>query len=298
MQNLRKIYAGGTEALKGVNLDINEGDFFGLLGANGAGKTTLIGIITSLVNKTSGQISIFGENLKNNSSNIKKKIGVVPQEFNFNMFEQVENIILAQAGYFGIARRIAKQESEQLLKTLGLWTKRFAIGRSLSGGMKRRLMMARALIHKPQLLILDEPTAGVDVELRLGMWEYLRELNRQGTTILLTTHYLEEAEQLCRNVAIIKEGKIVRNVSIKELLSSLEQETYVVHIQEPHPLNHLQKYHPRVIDDITFEVVIQSKDTLNHFIAQLTQENMIVTDIRPKGQRLERLFLSLLKEDS
>jgi len=218
--DLRKTYDSGTEALKGVNLAVAEGDFFALLGPNGAGKTTLIGIVTSLVNKSSGEARIFDASIETDPSRAKTYIGVVPQEFNFNIFEKVIDIVLTQAGYYGIGRKEAMPRAEQLLKELGLWEKRNEASQSLSGGMKRRLMIARGLIHNPKLLILDEPTAGVDVEMRLGMWDFLRKLNKEGTTIILTTHYLEEAEELCRNIAIINHGQIVVNKSMQELLES------------------------------------------------------------------------------
>ncbi len=298
IRNLTKIYANGTKALKNVDLAVAEGDFFALLGANGAGKTTLIGIVTSLVNKTSGKVHVFNYDLDNEEDKIKAKktIGIVPQEFNFNIFEKVQDIILTQAGYFGIEWKKAFPQAEMLLKKLGLWEKRNSTARTLSGGMKRRLLIARALIHQPQLLILDEPTAGVDVELRHGMWEYLRELNHNGTTILLTTHYLEEVEQMCRQAAIIKNGEIIHNDKVKHLVQFLEEEIYVVTVKEMRPLDKIKHFNPTIIDDKTIEVELSKKETLNDFIMQLSATGTIVTDIHPKEHRLEKLFLTLLKQ--
>lgn len=277
IKNLVKVYESGTVALKGVDIQIEKGDFFALLGANGAGKTTIIGILTSVVNKSSGSIKVFGLDHEKDLNKIKKMIGVVPQEFNFSIFEKVIDIIVYQAGYFGIPKKEALKEAEKVLKALDLWEKKDTYSRMLSGGMKRRLMIARALIHRPKLLILDEPTAGVDVELRHGMWKYLKELNKNGTTILLTTHYLEEAEQLCKNVAIIKEGMIVRNDSVKNILKSLESETYVVDI-----------------DSETFEVELKNDENFTDFIEQMKKKGVTVKNMRPKGNRLEQLFLNIL----
>ena len=295
VKNLVKVYKNGTHALKGINLEVAEGDFFALLGANGAGKTTMIGILTGLVNKTSGEAYVFDYNLERDSEKAKKLIGVVPQEFNFNMFEKVLDIVVNQAGYFGIKRSIALDFSEVLLKKLGIWEKRQVMSRTLSGGMKRRLMIARALIHKPKLLILDEPTAGVDVELRHGMWKYLRELNAAGTTILLTTHYLEEVEQMCRNAAIIKEGEIIKNDKVSRLLQLLDHETYVINVKEVKSLERLSQYEPKKLDEHTLEVELNHKESLNDFIVRLSEIGMVVTDIRPKGNRLEKLFLNVLR---
>src|SRR3984885_5200542 len=239
IKNLVKTYRTGTKALKGVDLAVAAGDFFALLGANGAGKTTIIGILTGLVNKTSGTVKIFGNSIDDDFEAVKKCIGVVPQEFNFNMFEPVQDIVVNQAGYFGIEYKIAFKDSEEILKRVGLWEKRRSIARNLSGGMKRRLMIARGLIHHPRMLILDEPTAGVDVELRHGMWKYLKEINASGTTILLTTHYLEEVEEMCRNCAIIKEGEIVLLDSVRNLLNKIPQDTYRVTVKEMLPLEGL-----------------------------------------------------------
>ena len=296
IQNLVKVYANGTKALKGVDLKISVGDFFALLGANGAGKTTIIGILTGVVRKTSGRAQIFDYNIETDHPRAKKMIGVVPQEFNFNMFEKVQDILIAQAGYFGIERSIALKDSEVILKRLELWGKKDTPSRTLSGGMKRRLMIARALIHKPKLLILDEPTAGVDVELRHGMWDYLRELNRAGTTILLTTHYLEEVEQMCRHAAIIKNGEIIKNDRVKNLLQLLDEETYIVSVKQMHPLEKFKNFNSKILDDTTIEVEVIKPQTLNDFIVHLTKEGIEVTDIRPKGNRMEKLYLKILKQ--
>lgn len=296
IKGLNKTYPNGTQALKGINLSIKEGDFFALLGANGAGKTTAIGILTGVVVKTSGSVNIFGVDIDKDHAKAKKLIGVVPQELNFNIFEQVQDIIVSQAGYFGIEREKALAESEFILKKLDLWNKRQQPSRTLSGGMKRRLMIARALVHKPKLLILDEPTAGVDVELRHGMWDYLRELNKSGTTILLTTHYLEEVEQMCKNAAIIKTGEIFSMDSVKNLLRLIDEETYVVHVEQLKNLNRLKAFNPKIVDDTTLEVDLLKEQKLNDFINTLTQDGMVLTDIRPKGNRLEKLFLKILKQ--
>lgn len=298
IENLTKVYANGTRALNNVSLNVKVGDFFALLGANGAGKTTLIGILTGLVNKTSGRAHVFTHDLDDETqmSRAKKEIGIVPQEFNFNIFEKVQDILATQAGYFGVTRPAALAEGEILLKRLGLWEKRTHPARTLSGGMKRRLMIARGLVHKPKLLILDEPTAGVDVELRHGMWEYLRELNRQGTTILLTTHYLEEVEQMCRHAAIIKNGEIVHNDTVKNLVGMLKEETYVVTVKDIKTIEALNHFKPVIVDEKTIEVELNKEESLNDFIALLSRAGMTVTDIRPKGHRLEKLFLNLLKQ--
>ena len=295
IKNLIKTYANGTQALKRINLDVADGDFFALLGANGAGKTTIISILTGLVVKTSGKVNIFGIDIEIDHPSVKQLIGVAPQEFNFNMFEKVEDIIVTQAGYFGIDRPVALPDAKDILKKLGLWEKRNVPSRMLSGGMKRRLMIARALINKPKLLILDEPTAGVDVELRHEMWEYLREINRQGTTILLTTHYLEEVEQMCKKAAIIKNGEIIACDLVNNLLRLLAKETYVIHVEKVQSLNELTSYNPQKIDEYAFEIDLNKKEKLNDFISRLTQLGMVVTHIRPKGNRLEKLYLNILK---
>ena len=296
IRNLTKVYRSGTKALKGINLDIMAGGFFALLGANGAGKTTMIGILTGVVNKTAGSVHIFNFDIDAEHDKAKMSMGVVPQEFNFNLFEKVQDIVVTQAGYFGIDRKAALAESKGILKKLGLWTKRDAPSRTLSGGMKRRLMIARALIHRPRLLILDEPTAGVDVELRHGMWEFLRELNGKGVTILLTTHYLEEAEQLCQHAAIINEGEIIKNDKVKNLVQLLGQETYLVTLERMGRLDDLSDFHPKVVDENTIELELNKKQTLTGLIARLAAMGIPVKDMRPKGHRLERLFLSILAD--
>ncbi|MCK5259682.1 MAG: ABC transporter ATP-binding protein [Candidatus Omnitrophica bacterium] len=294
IQGLTKTYTNGTQALKGIDLEVTSGDFCALLGANGAGKTTIIGILTGLVNKTSGQVKIFDHDIDIHHNRAKKIMGVVPQEMNFNIFERVLDIVVNQAGYFGIDRKAAFVEAEKNLKKLRLWDKRDQIARNLSGGMKRRLMIVRALVNKPKLLILDEPTAGVDVELRHSMWEFLGELNGQGVTVLLTTHYLEEVEQLCRQAAIIKDGQIITNDRVKNLVKLVAKETYIVHVDAIRSLERIRGYNPIVVDENTFEVDLSKEERLNEFIAYLSQLGMVVTDFRPKGNRIERLFLNIL----
>ncbi len=296
IKNLTKTYANGTQALKNVDLQVEEGDFFALLGANGAGKTTIIGIVTDLVKKTSGEVNILGRNIEQDFSRVKKFIGVVPQEINLNIFEKVIDILITQAGYFGIPRLEAIPQAEMLLKRLGLWEKRFGVPRTLSGGMKRRLMIARALMHRPRILFLDEPTAGVDVEIRHEMWQYLRELNTAGMTILLTTHYLEEVEQMCRNAAIIKGGEIIMRDSVKKLVQIMEREVYVVSVQHISGVGPLAHYKAKIMDDTTLEVELSRLETMHDFVLALAKTGMIMTDIRPKGHRLEKLFLEVLKE--
>ena len=295
IHNLVKTYANGTQALRDVDLTVREGDFFALLGANGAGKTTLIGILTGLVNKTGGTARVFGRNIETEFPLVKKTIGVVPQELNFNQFERVEDIVVTEAGYFGIPRAQAKEDAELLLKKLELWNKRNIPSRGLSGGMKRRLMIARALVTRPRLLILDEPTAGVDVELRHTMWDFIRELNKNGTTILLTTHYLEEVEQLCRHAAMIKDGRIIANDSVRNLVGQLEQETYVVHVEAVGSLEKLEAYQAQKIDEHTFTVDIKKGMNVGDFMSRLSDLGMHIQDFRPQANRMEKLFLKLLK---
>ncbi len=292
--NLKKQYGdNGTIAIDGINLEVEEGDFFALLGANGAGKTTIIGIVSSLVNKTSGQVKVFGNDIDKDFSLAKRFVGVVPQEFNFSIFEKVLDIVVNQGGYYGIPKSVAEPRGVEILTRLGLGDKLQSVARVLSGGMKRRLMIARALIHQPRLLILDEPTAGVDLELRLGMWEYLKELNHQGVTIILTTHYLEEVEQLCNNMAIIKSGKIVTQGSVHQLLRSVEEETYQFDVSNS---NGLEKVLGGVIiDENTFEIKVNQKLGLNHILKQLDDNGVKVFGIRPKGNRVEELFMSVIK---
>jgi len=296
MTGLKKTYKGGLVALKGVDLEVQQGDFFGLLGPNGAGKTTIIGIISSLVNKTAGSVSIFGHDLDNNPAAAKACLGLVPQEFNFNMFEPVIEVVANQAGYYGIERKESFERAEKYLKHLDLWDKRQVMARNLSGGMKRRLMIARALVHEPKLLILDEPTAGVDIEIRRSMWQFLREINTAGTTIILTTHYLEEAESLCRNIAIINEGELVENTTTKQLLNTLHMETFVLDIESP--LSELpdignQKLVQR--DETTIEADICRDESINELFDELSKRNIKVISMRNKTNRLEELFMSLVE---
>ncbi len=297
INQLRKTYRNGFEALKGIDLQVSRGDFFALLGPNGAGKSTCIGIIASLVNKTSGNVKIFGHNLGNESILAKSRLGMVPQEFNFNIFEPVEEIIRNQGGYYGVPNSEVKKRTEYFLKKLGLWEKRKLQARDLSGGMKRRLMIARALIHKPDLLILDEPTAGVDIELRRSMWEFMREINAQGTTIILTTHYLEEAEQMCRNIAIIDRGNIIQNSSMKALLKTLNSETFILYLTKSiTDLPPVQgAYVLRIHDELTLEADIPHNETLNNLILQLHQADIHIDSMRNKVNRLEELFVSLIQ---
>ena len=298
IRNLRKTYDNKFEALKGISLDVAPGDFFAMLGPNGAGKSTTIGIISSLVRKTSGQVEIFGKDIDADFSAAKKFLGVVPQEFNFSMFEKVEDIVLQQAGYYGLPRSQAKAQTEKYLRQLSLWDKRQTPARMLSGGMKRRLMIARALVHEPRLLILDEPTAGVDIELRRSMWDFLREINAAGTTIILTTHYLEEAESLCRNVAIIDHGTIVQNTSVRNLLQQLNKEVFIFDAQaviEQTPA--VQGYQVRRLDEHSFEVEIEKGQSLNQLFDQLSQLGINIISMRNKANRLEELFVSMVSNN-
>lgn len=296
IKNLEKQYADGFQALKGINLDVAKGDFFALLGPNGAGKSTTIGILSSLVKKTSGQVEIFGIDIDKDFAKAKSFIGIVPQEFNFNNFEKPEDILIAQAGYYGIPASEAKQRAEKYLKALGLWDKRQTVSRTLSGGMKRRLMIARALIHEPQLLILDEPTAGVDIELRRSMWDFLKMINAEGTTIVLTTHYLEEAESLCRNIAIIDNGLIVQNSSMKSLLRELKEETFIFDLKEPLTTDlELDNFKVHLVDANCLEVSISGGQLLNTVFTALTNKNIQVVSMRSKANRLEELFIKLVE---
>lgn len=295
VQNLKKVYANGLVALKGIDLTVPEGDFFALLGPNGAGKSTTIGILCSLVNKTAGTVSVFGYNLDHQLESAKACIGVMPQEINFNPFEKISQIIINQAGYYGIPRRIACRRAEIYLKKLGLWEKRNTIGLRLSGGMKRRLLIARALINRPKLLILDEPTAGVDIELRYDLWKFLTELNQRGTTIILTTHYLEEAEQLCKNVAIIDHGEIIEHSNMKSLINTLHVQTLVFDLAKPiDTLPMLAEYEYRMIDNATLEIQIKKSQSLNKLFEELTQQGLIINSMRNKTNRLEELFVRLI----
>jgi len=295
LRNLRKVYNEKFEALKGISLDVMPGDFFAMLGPNGAGKSTTIGIISSLVRKTSGTVEVFGKSIDTDFSIAKKYLGVVPQEFNFSMFEKVEDIVLQQAGYYGLPRKQALVQTEKYLKQLSLWDKRSTSARMLSGGMKRRLMIARALVHEPQLLILDEPTAGVDIELRRSMWEFLREINAAGTTIILTTHYLEEAESLCRNVAIIDQGAIVKNTSVKSLLQQLNKEVFIFDVLgNLQSLPNLNGHHVAQIDVHSFEVEVEKGQSLNAVFTQLTAQGFEIVSMRNKSNRLEELFIAMV----
>ncbi|MDH2924010.1 ABC transporter [Nicoletella semolina] len=297
IKNLIKEYPTGVQAVKGIDLTVNQGDFYALLGHNGAGKSTIIGIISSLVNKTSGSVKVFGYDLDIQKMQLKRQIGLVPQEFNFNQFERVIDILINQAGFYGIARKEATLQAEIWLKKLELWEKRTHLTRELSGGMKRRVMIARALMHNPQLLILDEPTAGVDIELRRSLWDFLTELNQQGTTIILTTHYLEEAENLCRHIGIIQEGKLIENTSIKALLTKLETETFVLDLQisaQNSPLV-IENYAFKWLDDSSIEVEVKRQQGLTQLFQQLSQQNIEVLSMRNKSNRLEELFMRMAK---
>ena len=300
IQNLAKTYANGFEALKGITLEVEQGDFFALLGPNGAGKSTTIGVISTLVNKTSGSVEVFGKNVDAHVYETKLDFGVVPQEVNFSLFEKVGDIVMTQAGYYGLPRKIAAQRCEKYLRKLGLWEKRNERSRTLSGGMKRRLMIARALVHEPRLLILDEPTAGVDIELRRSMWEFLTEINNNGTTIILTTHYLEEAEQLCRNIAIIDEGKIVENTSMRKLLNELDSQVYILETTSQIPpgfdLN-LDNASLEIVDEHCIEVTVSGGLSVNDVFSVFSEAQIKIDSMRNKTNRLESLFLSKLESN-
>ncbi|ELA61621.1 ABC transporter ATP-binding protein [Enterococcus faecium] len=298
INNLKKIYGSGVEALRGIDLSVKEGDFYALLGPNGAGKSTTIGIITSLVNKTSGKVNVFGYDLDKDLVRAKQQIGLVPQEFNFNPFETVQQIVVNQAGYYGVSRKEAMKRSEKYLKQSNLWEKRNVRARMLSGGMKRRLMIARALMHEPRLLILDEPTAGVDIELRREMWEFLRELNENGTTIILTTHYLEEAEMLCRNIGIIQSGELIENTSMKELLSKLQFETFIFDLAPYDTKPVIEGYACTFEDEQTIAVEVERNQGMNGIFDQFTRQGIKVLSMRNKSNRLEELFLKITEENN
>ncbi|UDG81189.1 putative ABC transporter ATP-binding protein YadG [Candidatus Hartigia pinicola] len=298
LSKLTKTYSDGIVALKGITLSIENGDFYALLGPNGSGKSTTIGIITSLINKTSGSVKVFNYDLDQHVDLVKQNIGLVPQEFNFNPFKTVLQILINQAGYYGVSRTIAHQRAKIYLSQLDLWEKRDQHARNLSGGMKRRLMLARALIHKPKLLILDEPTAGVDIELRRSMQIFLKKLNAQGTTVLLTTHYLEEAEMLCRNIGFIQNGKLVKNTSMKKLLSQLESETFIFDLGTKNVIPQLQGYETRLIDTSTLEVDVKRKQGLNGVFRQLNEQHIQILSMRNKVNRLEELFINFIKKDN
>jgi len=298
IEELRKTYAGGFEALKGVSLKVSKGDFYALLGPNGAGKSTTIGIISSLVNKTSGRVKVFGHNIDTHLEQAKQHLGLVPQEFNFNPFETVEQIVMQQAGYYGVSRTLAKERAEKYLTQLDLWEKRKERARNLSGGMKRRLMIARALMHEPQLLILDEPTAGVDIELRRSMWEFLKKINQQGITIILTTHYLEEAEMLCRHIGIINRGELIENTTMKALLGKLQVETFILDIDDESKLQTLQDVVSQRVVEGSLEIELAKTQGMNHVFAQLSQMGINVMSMRNKANRLEELFVSIVRQQS
>ena len=296
--SLAKTYDNNFKALKGIDLEVSQGDFFALLGPNGAGKSTTIGVICSLVRKSSGTVKIFGIDIDEDFSAAKQYVGVVPQEFNFNQFEKPIDILITQAGYYGIPVPIATERAEKYLKQLGLWEKHNLPSRSLSGGMKRRLMIARALIHEPQLLVLDEPTAGVDIELRRSMWTFLEEINRQGTTIILTTHYLEEAERLCRNIAIIDKGTIVQNTSIKNLIKQLNKETFILDIKEEiKSCPTLDEYPITMVDSHTLEVAVDKNKSLNQLFSMLSNQEIEIVSMRNKANRLEELFIDMVERN-
>ncbi|HDS6400202.1 TPA: ABC transporter ATP-binding protein [Morganella morganii subsp. morganii] len=297
ISQLTKQYAGGVQALRGIDLKVSAGDFYALLGPNGAGKSTTIGIISSLVNKTSGKVSVFGYDIDTDLVLAKRQLGLVPQEFNFNPFETVLQIVLQQAGYYGVPHKLAQERAKTYLTQLDLWEKRDERAMRLSGGMKRRLMIARALMHQPKLLILDEPTAGVDIELRRSMWGFLKTLNAQGTTIILTTHYLEEAEMLCRNIGIIQHGELVENTSMKALLGKLESETFILDLGSKNPLPQLEGYTFRLTDTSTLEVDVRREQGLNGVFAQLNAQGIDVLSMRNKANRLEELFVHLVNHD-
>ena len=297
VRGLTKTYSNGVEALKGIDLDVEQGDFFALLGPNGAGKTTLIGIITSLVNKTAGEARVFGYDIDRQLEAAKACIGVVPQELNFNMWETPFTIVVNQAGFYGIPRPVARQRAEKYLKQLQLWDKRNGISRGLSGGMKRRLMIARALMHEPRLLILDEPTAGVDIEIRRSMWDFLREINASGTSIILTTHYLEEAETLCRTIAIIDGGRIVERDRMSSLLRRLHVQTFVLNVREALAAPpRLEGYETTLVDDHTLEIEVSKDENLNDIFARLSALGVEVLSMRNKVNRLEEIFMALVEK--
>ena len=297
VNELRKTYKNGVEALKGISLQVEEGDFFALLGPNGAGKSTLIGIISSLVNASGGEARVFGASVQSDRSRAMSYIGLVPQEFNFNQFEKPLEIVVNQAGYYGIPREVALERAEKYLKQLHLWDKAENTSRTLSGGMKRRLMIARAMVNEPRLLILDEPTAGVDIEIRRSMWEFVREINDSGTTVILTTHYLEEAENLCRNIAIIDHGEIIRNTDMKSLLATLAVETFVLDLRES--IQHCPRLEGMEIvvrDDRTLEASLPKQKSLNHLFSELENQGIHVLSMRNKTNRLEELFMRLVEK--
>ena len=298
ISNLKKTYASGVEALKGISLSVEEGDFYALLGPNGAGKSTTIGIVSSLVTKSDGKVSIFGTDIDQDFAEAKRKLGVVAQEMNFSPFEKVLDIVVTQSGFYGIPKKVALARAEEVLHKLGLWEKKDLQSRTLSGGLKRRLMIAKSLIHQPRLLILDEPTAGVDIELRRGMWDFIRDLNKNGTTVILTTHYLEEAEQLCKNIAIIDKGLIVENTSMKDLLKKLDMQTFILDLETNlDTLPAFDGYIVNQIDPSTLRVALNRDQSLNAFFQSLSQLNIQVKSLRNEANRLEELFLQIIKNE-
>jgi len=295
IDSLIKTYPNGVEALRGVSFGVKQGDFFALLGPNGAGKSTIIGIISSLIKKTSGQVKVFGIDTDDNFSLVKQYLGLVPQEFNFNGFEPIKEILMNQAGYYGVKKNLAKERADYYLNKVGLFEKRNDAPRLLSGGMKRRLMIARSLVHEPKLLILDEPTAGVDIEIRHTLWDFLTELNEQGLTIILTTHYLEEAEQLCRNIAILNHGILAENTSVKNLLKQLEKETFILDTQKSLDSSFaVDGYEVRLIDEHSFEVDVKKEQAVNGLFSALSAKGIQILSMRNKSNRLEKLFLDLV----
>ncbi len=298
IRNLTKVYRNGFKALKGISMDVKEGDFFALLGPNGAGKSTTIGIVSSLITKSSGNVSVFGHDLEKQRDQAKQCIGLVPQEINFNQFEKVHDIVVTQAGYYGISSREARGRAEYCLRLLDLWGKRDQVSRSLSGGMKRRLMIARALVHSPRLLILDEPTAGVDIEIRRSMWTFLERLNREGTTIILTTHYLEEAESLCRHIGIIDHGQLIAMTDMPSLLAELHTESFVLNLQNPiKELPDLDGYRIEQVDATTLIADVRKGQNINGLFRELSQNDLIVSSMRNKSNRLEQLFIGLINSN-
>jgi ABC-2 type transport system ATP-binding protein len=296
IENLSKVYDNGFEALKGISLEVEQGDFFALLGPNGAGKSTTIGIICSLVNKSGGRVSVFDVDIDQDFPAAKKHIGIVPQEFNFNQFEQALDIVVNQAGYYGLPPALAQQRAEKYLRALGLWEKRNDSARMLSGGMKRRLMIARALVHEPRLLILDEPTAGVDIEMRRSMWDFLKQINEEGTTIILTTHYLEEAEALCRHIAIINNGEIVEHSSMKNLLRQLHREVFILDSEQDLPESvAIEAFTVRRLDPHTLEVEVENGQHINRVFAALDAQGIKITSMRNRANRLEEMFVNLVE---
>ena len=296
ISGLKKTYQGGVEALKGIDLTVRQGDFFALLGPNGAGKSTTIGVISSLVNKSAGKVKVFGYDIDSDLEQAKAQLGLVPQEFNFSQFEKVIQIVTHQAGFYGVPKAEAKIRAEKYLRQLDLWEKRDMPARTLSGGMKRRLMIARALMHEPKLLILDEPTAGVDIEIRRSMWTFLKDLNEQGVTIILTTHYLEEAEMLCRNIGIIDKGRLIENTSMKNLLGKLGRETFLLDLAPGSAVPEVPEFNGRMPDERTLEVDLDKSQSLNSLFEQLSHQQVQVVSMRNKANRLEELFVNLVEE--